>query len=259
MLLDASMLRCLIELLSSRVDSDSETDRDEINVNKGVVNDASESTPKEGVHVPSEISHPIGGDPSTASVSINPPPTAHLKDPLHPNDTRNTSTQPSFVDIHNDHHHHHHSTSGGQSGSQDRKDLFTSPSRVSRSSASALPLPEETIFYPNSLVIVSAATLLESLVCSKKDTSSPELVNLFLDLLSEHSEVLVHMLRTNSFLIMENAAILMYILLKNRSSSGRTLKELILSECLVLKHFYYAAFSPSGENISYIIYHICLN
>lgn len=54
------------------------------------------------------------------------------------------------------------------------------------------------------------------------------------------------MLRSTSFLIMENAAILMYILTKNRPNVSPILKELALSECLVLKHLYNAIFSPSG-------------
>ena len=103
----------------------------------------------------------------------------------------------------------------------------------------------ESVFFPNSLVIVSAAALLESIVSSRRDTSSPELLCSFLDLLSDRSEVLIHMLRSSSFLIMENAAVLMFILLKNRGSSAKTLKELALSECLTLKHIYNAVFSPS--------------
>ena len=88
---------------------------------------------------------------------------------------------------------------------------------------------------------------MESIVSSKRDTSSPELLHKFLDLLSERSEVLIHMLRSSSFLIMENAAILMFILLKNRNASAANLKELALSECLALKHFYHAVFSASGR------------
>jgi hypothetical protein len=42
-----------------------------------------------------------------------------------------------------------------------------------------------TIFFPNSLVIVAASGLLESIVCSKCDTSSPILMNKVLDLLME--------------------------------------------------------------------------
>jgi hypothetical protein len=102
-------------------------------------------------------------------------------------------------------------------------------------------------FCPNSLVIVGAAGLLESIVSSKRDSSSPELVNKVLDILGERSGVLIHMLRSSSFLIMENAAILMFILLKNRNGVAAIIREAALSEGLALKHFYNAIFSPSGS------------
>jgi len=107
---------------------------------------------------------------------------------------------------------------------------------------------EPTTFYPNSLVIVSAAALLESIVSSKRSSSSPELLNTVLDLLESRCEVLVNMLRSSSFLIMENAAILMFVLLKNRSACGPIMKEMALSEGLTLKHFYHAVFSPSSSH-----------
>jgi hypothetical protein len=101
-------------------------------------------------------------------------------------------------------------------------------------------------FVPNSLVVIGAAALLESLICSKRDTTSPELFQQILDKIMERAEILIVMLRSNSFLIMENAAILMFVLMKHRSSVSPVLKELALSECLVLKHFYNAIFSSSS-------------
>lgn len=104
-----------------------------------------------------------------------------------------------------------------------------------------------TDFFPNSLVIVGSAELLESIVCSRRDTSSPEMLNKVLDLLVERCEILVHMLRSTSFLIMENASILMHVLLKNRKHVGPILQEAALSDCLVLKHFFNGVFSPSAS------------
>ena len=49
----------------------------------------------------------------------------------------------------------------------------------------------------------ATSALLESVVSSKRDTSSPELMNQVFDLLSTRVEILVHMLRSTSFLIME--------------------------------------------------------
>lgn len=104
-----------------------------------------------------------------------------------------------------------------------------------------------TEFFPNSLVIVGCAELLESIVSSKRDTSSPELLNIVFDMLAERCEILVHMLCSTSFLIMENAAILMHILLTKRKHVAPILQEAVLSECLVLKHFYNGVFSPSAS------------
>jgi len=101
-------------------------------------------------------------------------------------------------------------------------------------------------FNPNSLVVIGAAALFESIVTSRRDSSSPELLKQVLDVLADRSEVLINMLKSTSFLIMENASILMFTLIKNRPFVGPLLKELALSECLVLKHFYSAVFSPSS-------------
>ena len=101
-------------------------------------------------------------------------------------------------------------------------------------------------FLPNPLVAMAAAAILESIVSSKKDTTSPELANKVMDMLSQRSEVLVHMMRSVSFLIMEHAAILMFVLLKHRPEAGQALKEMALSEGLALKHFYNSVYSPSS-------------
>ena len=188
--------------------------------------------------------HPYVKSPQTNSTAPNPTPTAHLNvdsgTSNSNNQEKNSTTYISKVDA--------------------------SPVRIQPfSSASSSPVKQSTAqsaggtsnrmvdtnstdvsSFPNSLVIISAATLLESVVSSRRDTSSPELLNSFLDLLSARCEVLLHMLRSNSFIILENAAILMFILLKNRGSCAKLLKELALSESLTLKHFYNAVYSPSG-------------
>ena len=93
----------------------------------------------------------------------------------------------------------------------------------------------------------AASALLESVLSSRRDTSDPELMNKVLDLLGSRVEILVHMLRSTSFLIMENAAILMHLLIKNRRKAGESLRDAALSDCLVLKHFYNGVFSPSSS------------
>lgn len=102
-------------------------------------------------------------------------------------------------------------------------------------------------FIPNSLVVIGSASLLESLVCSRKDTTTPELFQQVLEMMMERADLLINMLRSNSFLIMENAAILMFILMKHRPSVAKYLKEAALCEALALKHFYTAVFSSSSS------------
>ena len=187
-LLTDKMLTCLIDLMSSRIDSEEEIDESAIAVE--------EAAPDLKAEV----------DKSAPRTTPNAAPTAHL---------------PS-----------------------------TGPPKAKEVVAKRRPtenFQEGAQFFPNSLVIVGAAALLESIVSSRRDTSSPELMNKVLDLLGQRCEVLIHMLRSTSFLIMENAAILMFVLLKNRSSVSSLLKELALSEGLVLKHFYNGIFSPSGS------------
>jgi hypothetical protein len=175
-LLHDGMLRCLIDQMSSRHDADDDADA---TANADVDGDDGDGEDDIDIAAAPSGSH-ITMKRQPSAPSANPTPTAHL-----------------------DHKDNQYFTSAPS---------FASPSRSYSSSSG----DEETIFFPNSLVIISAATLLESIVSSKRDTSSPELINKFLDLLSDRSEVLIHMLRSSSFLIMENAAILMFILLKVR-------------------------------------------
>ena len=58
--------------------------------------------------------------------------------------------------------------------------------------------------------------------------------------------MLLHMLQTISFGVLENAAILMHVLLRRLPRVAPALKEVALSEGLALKHFYNAVYSPSS-------------
>ena len=105
--------------------------------------------------------------------------------------------------------------------------------------------PNDDVAYPNWLVIISCANLLESILCTERDTTSPELLNKIYDLLYINYEVIIYMLRSSSFILMENAAILMFILLKHRPNISIYIQNIALSECLILKHFQLAVYSIS--------------
>lgn len=212
-LLTDKMLTCLIDLMSLRIDLvDDEDDEDE-NIRNSASSNTGTSTKSGAAGATEEATKPDESAPP--KVTPNAAPTAHLPSPQRP---------------------------GGSAAVSSSAPLLRRQKNRSDSTAD-----DESNFLPNSLVIVGAAALLESIVSSKRDTSSPELMNKVLDLLGQRCEVLIHMLRSTSFLIMENAAILMFVLLKNRMSVSALLKEYALSECLVLKHFYNGVFSPSGS------------
>ena len=105
--------------------------------------------------------------------------------------------------------------------------------------------PNDDVAYPNWLVIIATANLLESILCTERDTTSPELLNKIYDLLYINYEVIIYMLRSTSFILMENAAILMFILLKHRPNISIYIQNIALSECLILKHFHLAIYSMS--------------
>ena len=105
--------------------------------------------------------------------------------------------------------------------------------------------PNDDVAYPNWLVIISTANLLESILCTERDTTSPELLNKIYDLLYINYDVIIYMLRSTSFILMENAAILMFILLKHRPNISIYIQNIALSECLILKHFHLAIYSLS--------------
>lgn len=223
-LLTEKMLRCLIDLMSNRVDEEEEEESNDGNDNGSNNGDGGETdsvTDRIDQHLNFVDKHVLG------------------------NNKRRESGKQQQYHQHNAPSSSYNLTNGNSPPRSPHAPPFRSPSRLN-SARCQTKEEEETVFFPNSLVIVSAAALLESVVSSKRDTSSPELLTSLLDLLGERSEVLIHMLRSSSFLIMENAAILMFVLLKNRGGNASILKELALSECLTLKHFYLAVYSPSA-------------
>jgi len=229
-LLADEMMNCLLDLMSHRTEpeppqlsdnADSaqagafSTESNKDRTTDGVSNNTQQNIQQQQHHATQQHSNnatrPIPPVP-VSSVIANPSPTSHI--PSIPKETYSSPPQPAASTL---------SSKGKESVSTDLVN-----------------------FTPNSLVVISAAALLESILSSNRETSSPELLNKLLDSLYDRCDVLIQMLKSNSFLIMENAAILMFTLIKNRPQSAMVLKELALSEMLVLRHFYNAVFSPSN-------------
>jgi DNAJ protein RME-8 N-terminal len=267
-LLSDRMLKCLVDLMSSRLDPSDDTDTVSDSDSPSSEDPLPDEPPSPtGDLGPSNFAAPGGstkgeGRTRMASVSAtgtgvgagsgtapNPSPTAHLQMGSSPPQTGQhcTTTYPSSTESGPTKLQPFSSSSSATTTAPATGGWYNGPSVGPYGIGRERNMDgQESCFFPNSLVTVSAATLLESIVSSRRDTSSPELLDSFLDILSDRAEVLIHMLRSSSFLILENAAILMFILLKNRGKSAKMLKELALSECLTLKHFYNAVFSPSG-------------
>ena len=220
-LLTDKMLVALIDLMSSRIDNDKLNAEIEVEV-EGGEEDLARVAQEEKSR---SRSNSIMSDNNSSSSNSN-------NSKLTPKVARNASNMSHLP--------------GGLSrnSGQDKIDTGAKKERLRSNSQDE---HEGGTTYPNSLVIIASASLLESIVSSKRDSSSPELMNKVLDLMEQRTEVLINMLRSSSFLIMENAAILMFVLLKNRSSTSPAIKEMALSEGLTLKHFYHAVFSPSGS------------
>lgn len=229
-LLTDKMLSCLIELMALPIDEDD----DIVNIDSQDTAPATESNNNTATSPVSAVS----GIASSNSTTV----------PTVPNVTgieSNTSSTPTMVSS-NPSNMSHLPSMVDPTIAAKKSSAVSTDTPLTASGAVVSATTEAKQFFPNSLVIVGAAALLESLISSKRDTSSPELLNRILDLLSKRCEVLVHMLRSNAFIIMENAAILIFVLLRNRPTVAPALKDMCLSECLVLKHFYNGAFSPSA-------------
>jgi hypothetical protein len=243
-LLTDKMLTCLIDLMAAPIEEEEEVEATAASTATEANEEAVENPPNASESpTNTESQRPVSWTASVtsavisasqqsskASVSSNPSPIAHLPS-ISSADGMGSSTS---------------SIRSSKRVPTDRIEAEARANRELHPEASVIKAAETKAFFPNSLVIVGASALLESIVSSRRDTSSPELLNRVLDFLSKRCEVLVHMLRSSAFIIMENAAILMFVLLRNRPAVAPALKEMCLSECLVLKHFYNGAFSPSA-------------
>lgn len=220
------MLTCLIDLMAAPLEEEADEEGNMPNeTTKGIEESPLNSSPDSPIN-PTTAATSMSTDSNSGKVSVaaNPSPISHL---------------PSMPHLDSE---------------LSKKNLWANSDRVEAEQRAAAaydtgagsPHSSPKAFFPNSLVIVGASALLESIVSSRRDTSSPELLNRVLDMLAKRCEILVHMLRSSAFIIMENAAILIFVLLRNRPAVAPMLKEMCLSECLVLKHFYNGAFSPSA-------------
>lgn len=108
------------------------------------------------------------------------------------------------------------------------------------------------------LILMIVTDIVQSLLCSHQDTTSPEHFAALLDCLAQHELALLATLRSPTPYVLENTALLLHLLssspqkAKQGSADAATttttentsIREAALSSGLVLEHFYKAVFSP---------------
>jgi hypothetical protein len=99
----------------------------------------------------------------------------------------------------------------------------------------------------SALAIMAVSGLLESVLCSSKDTTSPERFDALLQVIDAEFYSLMSMLRSPCALIMENAALIMMTIHEHAPYLADDLRDLAMSETVLLRHFYLAIFSPSVD------------
>lgn len=229
--LTTTMLKHLLELMSYRID----------------IPEVTPALADDSATVSADFPGAAGRDESSAAVAPSVP-----EAPLGRNLEQNATTAPTAPGIPSQKKvaanpsAFSHIPAGSMRNSQPEERVVEQKEVLAKKDEPEASAADKYFFTPNSLVVIGAAQLLESIVSSRKDTTSPELLKEVLDLLAERYSILVSMLRSTSFLILESAAILMFCLLKNRPVVATGFKEMVLCDALVLKHFYSAIFSPSG-------------
>eukprot|EP01035_Chromulina_nebulosa_P018453 gene18453-24160_t len=197
-LLTDKMLTCLIELLSSSITEDIEEIDDEIeegnienqeeeqsdsNFDEPInMYKADRKIPNESLNLPNKPPPPIPTDgkgdrinnveskakPQEVKVKPEEKPKPQENIPI---DTKKPAVKPNPSTT-----SHLPTVSDINPTNQARKAVFDVNNLTREQNISSLAVSKQTSF-PNSLVIVSSAVLLESIVSSNRDTSSPELLN----------------------------------------------------------------------------------
>ncbi|GMH90851.1 hypothetical protein TL16_g11886 [Triparma laevis f. inornata] len=91
-----------------------------------------------------------------------------------------------------------------------------------------------------------AVKLLESVLCSSHDTTAPERFEMLNQSLSEGYGALMEMIRSPCALVVENAALLLQMIVSHRPQISLLVRDAALSSATLLRHFYNGIFSPSG-------------
>lgn len=94
------------------------------------------------------------------------------------------------------------------------------------------------------LILMVTSDILQSLLCSYYDTTSPEHFHAFIGALAHRYRALLSTLRSPTPFVLENTALLLHLLSTHAPSSTAAIRDAALSSAILLQHFYAATFSP---------------
>jgi hypothetical protein len=92
------------------------------------------------------------------------------------------------------------------------------------------------------LILMVASNMLQSILCSHQDTTTPDNFKLTLDRLATRDSALLAALRSPTPYVLENTALLLHLL--SQHAVAEQIREAALGSGLVLEHFFKAIFSP---------------
>ncbi|GMH66879.1 hypothetical protein TrRE_jg7825 [Triparma retinervis] len=98
----------------------------------------------------------------------------------------------------------------------------------------------------STLLLMAVSELLESVLCSSYDTTAPDRFEMLNQSLSEGYGALMEMLRSPCALIVENAALLLQMIVSHKPQVSMLVRDAALSSATLLRHLYNAIFSPSS-------------
>ena len=94
------------------------------------------------------------------------------------------------------------------------------------------------------LILMVTSDILQSVLCSFHDTTSPEHFQAFIETLGKEYQALLLTLRCQTPFVIENSALLLHLLSTHAQPVAAAIREAALSSAILLQHFHAAIFSP---------------
>jgi DnaJ family protein C protein 13 len=94
------------------------------------------------------------------------------------------------------------------------------------------------------LIRMVMSDILQSLLCTYADTTSPEAFGIFIRCLGENYQALLGTLYQQTPFVIENSALLLHLLSTHAPDVAAAIREAALSSAILLHHFHSAIFSP---------------